>query len=80
LRVTKLAGSNFSGARVSQADFTGSEDLTPEQLCAAKGWREALLPGDETKDVRRPFAIDEAGPLRVAAEQLCPLPQVATAE
>ena len=80
LRVTQLAGANFSGARVSQADFTGSVDLTPEQLCAAKGRREALLPGDETKDVRRPFAIDEAGPLRVAAEQRCPLPVVATAE
>jgi uncharacterized protein YjbI with pentapeptide repeats len=73
LRVTQVAGANFAGARLSQADFTGSVDLTPEQLCTAKGWREALLPGDEAKDTRRPFRIDEPGPLRQAAEHLCPL-------
>jgi uncharacterized protein YjbI with pentapeptide repeats len=71
LKSTQLAGAKLDSANVSQANFTGCEGLTPDQLCSTRGWRTALLPGDEVSNSRRPFRIDEPGPLRRVTERVC---------
>jgi uncharacterized protein YjbI with pentapeptide repeats len=71
LRATKLGGTKLSDADLSEADLTASEGLTPDQLCSARNWRAALLPGDELSNSRRPFRIDEPGRLRKVAEFVC---------
>lgn len=73
LRAAHLAGVQFVGTNLSQVDLTGvgANELTVDQLCQSMGWREALLPGDEAPDSRRPFRIDEPGPLRRQAEAIC---------
>jgi uncharacterized protein YjbI with pentapeptide repeats len=73
LRFALAEKTRFERTDLTHADLTGSNGLTPAQLCAARGFREALLPGDSASDAGPPFRIDEPGPLRQVAEKRCPL-------